>query len=73
MQKEQNLKGSVTFARNYKKFKSKLADCKSHCLSVSEFAIYKLMRFRISQFLELDKRFWIFSTLKTLNLGVFNL
>ena len=54
---EQNLKGSVPFARNCKKFKSKLADRKSHCLSVSEFAIYRLMRFRITQFLELDKRF----------------
>ena len=57
MTEEQNLKGSVPFARNCKKFKSKLADRKSHCLSVSEFAIYRLMRFRIAQFLELDKRF----------------
>ena len=73
MTEEQNLKGSVPFERNCKKFKSKLAGRKSHCLSVSEFAIYRLMRFRIAQFLELDKRFWIFSTLKTPNLGVFYL
>ena len=63
MTKEQNLKGSLPFERNCKKFKSKLADRKPHCLSDNEFAIYRLMRFRITQFLKLDKRFWIFSTL----------
>ena len=57
MTEEQNLKESLPFARNYKKFKSKLAERKSYCLSVNEVAIYRLMSLKISQFLKLDKHF----------------